>query len=231
MVDRYSIASDNKKIIETFSLDQKIKIPSIYNAAPTKSLPVLTMEDSGKPDFFTWGIMSKWSNNKSLSPKLFNVGFEEAFTKRSYKQAIEKRRCIILADGFYLWKPIAKKKQSPYYFFMDDRKPFGIAGIWEPDDEFDETKSANFMMITIPSSEMISTYQSDMPFVMNQGQIEKWLDRNTHTDEINEFALSEQLKFSMHAVSPMIMDISNNSKDLIEPNKPADQHGNYTLFG
>lgn len=231
MVDRYSIASGESKVRQTFDIKDTKGLKKIYNAAPTKHLPVLTSDNPEKIEFFIWGLMSRWSNNKALSPKLFNVELDQLFSKRSYRQAIKKRRCVILADGFYLWKPIAKKKMSPYYFFMDQRVPFGIAGIWEPADEFDEGTGANFMMVTHPATQVISNYQNDMPFILTPDQVQLWLDETVEEEVLSNIVLSKQLRFSMHAVSPMIMDFSNNSEKLIEPNKPSDQHGNYTLFG
>jgi len=50
--------------------------------------------------------------------------------KASFREAFEKRRCIVLADGFYEWKGARGSKQ-PYRIERVDDEPFASAGLWE----------------------------------------------------------------------------------------------------
>jgi putative SOS response-associated peptidase YedK len=59
---------------------------------------------------------------------MINARSETADEKPSYRRAFKKRRCLILADGFYEWQKTANGKQ-PYYTRMEDGSPFAFAGL------------------------------------------------------------------------------------------------------
>jgi len=48
----------------------------------------------------------------------------------SYRQAFEKRRCLIPADGFYEWRTVGGMK-TPFSIGTKDDRPFVFAGLWE----------------------------------------------------------------------------------------------------
>jgi hypothetical protein len=52
-----------------------------------------------------------------------NARSETAATKPMFRAAFKKRRCLILANGYYEWEKASKPKQ-PYYYRMKDENPF-----------------------------------------------------------------------------------------------------------
>lgn len=233
MIDRFSIAfasnqlKDLTKVKETGDFSEPI-----YNAAPTFRLPVLTMDKPDSLSFFIWGLMARWSNNKAMSAKLFNVALDQILEKKSYSSALTKRRCLIPMSGFFLWKPIGKKKHVPYYFHLENGGLLYAAGIWEEADEFAEDSTPNFMLITIPSTEKYKDYQENLPLLLADEQAKAWLDKGIGKENLSSKLENHEIPdLSMHPVSPSIADKSKNSPDMIAPAKPADQFGNYTLFG
>ncbi len=48
---------------------------------------------------------------------------------RTFRAAFRKRRCLILADGFYEWKKEGRNKQ-PFHIRLGDGRPFAFAGLW-----------------------------------------------------------------------------------------------------
>lgn len=233
MIDRYSIALSPEELQEQMKVDigKGFEKPR-YNAAPTMSLPVVTMDDSTKLSVFVWGLMARWSNNKAMSAKLFNVTLEQILEKRGYTTALQNRRCIVPMDGFFLWKPIAKKKRVPYYFYREDKRLLFTAGIWEEADEFAEDSTPNFMIVTTPTNEDFKEYQENLPLILDEKNAAAWLTSDIEKNELASKLAQNQLPIlSRHPVSPAISDKSRNDLDLIKPAKPADQFGNYTLFG
>ena len=50
--------------------------------------------------------------------------------KPSFRTALNKRRCLIVADGFCEWRNTDSGKQ-PFHVKMEDDSPFAFAGLWE----------------------------------------------------------------------------------------------------
>ena len=223
MVDRYSIAQNPLTLIQ-----QKGAWQPNFNAHPTQKLPIL--KDLNTLSYYHWGLMAKWSNNKVMSSKLFNLAVDRAFEKTSFKKSLQNRRCLAIADGFYLWRQIGKKQHTPYYHYLPNQHLFGIAGIWESSEDLEGRVVECFMCLVqqLPASGNAS---EEKPTVILQRDFSTWLDQDVDERSIrNLISKSEEVDFSAHAVSPAIKNVRNNSERLIEPAMPADQHGNYTLF-
>ena len=61
---------------------------------------------------------------------MINARAETVAEKPSFRRALQKRRCLFLAEGFYEWQKEGKKK-TPMYITLKSREPFGFAGLWE----------------------------------------------------------------------------------------------------
>lgn len=223
MVNRYSITGSPYEISgENLPWDPQ------YNACPTQTLPVLTKEN--EVSLLNWGLMVKMSTIKATSAKLFNTSLDHVFTKASTKTAMKQRRCIILADGIFLWKQIGKKKQTPYYFYQDNQQMFGMAGYWESSEDLEGNEFKCFMLITGTHQQLAAT-QDDAPVFLKSADFKTWLDTSTEQEELEKIlSKSSSIQFSSHTVSPEIQNEEKNHADLIRPTTPSDQHGNYTLF-
>lgn len=226
MYDRYTLTLKNDELALTLGVEVSDQYDPLYNAAPTKKLPVVTSSQNQKISFFYWGLMSNWSNNKAISPKLFNLPINSIQTKATYRRSLATHRCIIPMDGFYVWKQVARKKQVPYYFYFPDRRVFSVAGLWEEN----EDSESSFIMITKPANKLLSEYYDDMPAILNASKSRKWLEMEDLID-IEELLSDDQSgELNSHTVSPKIRDISSNDVSFIDQAPASDQHGNYTLF-
>lgn len=231
MCDRYTLSASEETIQKVFGIKKVDEYEPSFNAGPTQELPVLLSSEPDTLQKMTWGLISKWSNNKSISSKLFNLPFAQAIEKKMYQHGLRENRCVILADGFYLWKQIGKAKSVPYYFFLPERKPFGIAALWESYEDLDGKITRTFIMLVREATQEVSAYHNDMPLVLHGDLMTKWLDQQfeirAHTDLFIRPGIE---KFKFHSVSPLITDLDNNHEGMIMAALPSDQHGNYTLF-
>lgn len=226
MVDRYTLTLKADELALTLGAEVSKEYATHFNAAPSKRLPIITSQNRHMLSFFHWGLISNLSNNKSMSPKFFNLPADSVMTKASYKRKLGTHRCVIPMDGFYVWKQVAKKQVIPHYFFFPDKKVFSIAGIWEESEE-----SANsFIMITRPANDQLLSFQEDMPAILDAGETRKWLesDDSSELEKLLQGNSTEQM--ISHNVSPKIRDIELNDVSLTKPTAASDQHGNYTLF-
>ena len=100
--------------------------------------------------------------------------------KPSFRAAFKRRRCLVLADGYYEWKKPSGKsggKKQPYYIQMQDERPFAFAGLWEywkGADDADPIQSCT--IITTQSNELTADIHDRMPVILPADHHELWLD-------------------------------------------------------
>lgn len=231
MYDRYTIGTSPEVLISDLGIKNVEEYSPTYNAAPTQKLPIVTNKRSDTIQLFNWGLFSKLSNNKAMSPRLFNLSAQALLTKSMHKKSLLECRCLIPADGFYSWKQIAKKQQVPYYFHPNDQKPFFIAGIWEEYEDMDGSTSQSFNMVTVPSWDPLTSFQDDIPAMLTIDQSKAWLSSYSSKNDLSSILEKKYpVDLSYYTVSPLINNLKVSDQSLIEPSQPADQHGNYTLF-
>jgi len=233
MIERYTPTLDSQSLKQTFkTLEEVTDFDPTYNASPSQLLPITTAKEPDKTALMQWGFISILSNNKKMSAKLFNTDIQQIHTKPSLRKSLAKNRCVIYADGFYVWKQVAKKTASPYYIHPSSKLPFCIGGYWEEQDEYVESSQDSFMLFTAPATQTVSDYQEDMPFIIPEDKLETWLSPELEIESVTDWiSESDPFSLSIHAVSPAINNPSINDARLIQPSNPTDQHGNYTLFG
>src|SRR5205085_4899058 len=106
--------------------------PPRYNAAPTDSLAVVRFNpQTGQRslDLLRWGLVPLWAKDPSSGPKCINARAETVASNTIYRDAFERRRCLIPADAFYEWRK-AGKKGAPYAVAPAEGI-FAFAGLWE----------------------------------------------------------------------------------------------------
>ena len=131
MCGRFSLFEPIESLTNQFDFNFFEDLDSRYNIAPGQD--ILTVIDNG--DFregvrMRWGLIPFWAEDEKLGYKMINARAETVDEKASFKSALKKRRCLILADGFYEWKKDGTQKQ-PYRFGLKSKKPFAFAGLWE----------------------------------------------------------------------------------------------------
>ena len=130
MCGRYTITKQKKDIENQFDVELDENIYKInYNTTPTQKLPVITNDQLDKVNFLKWGLVPYWAKDESVGNKMINARIETITDKPAYKQAINKRRCMVITDGYYEWKREGRRK-IPYYIHANDRRLLPMAGLW-----------------------------------------------------------------------------------------------------
>jgi putative SOS response-associated peptidase YedK len=58
-----------------------------------------------------WGLVPHWATGATVGARMINARAETAAEKPAFKESLERRRCLVPADGFYEWKRSGKRKQ------------------------------------------------------------------------------------------------------------------------
>jgi putative SOS response-associated peptidase YedK len=149
-----------------------------YNVAPTQPVAVLADAAGRKAEWMRWGLIPSWAKDESIGSRLINARSETLLEKPSFRNAFNKRRCLILADGFYEWQKGAgtKGRAQPYYFKREDGKPFAFAGLWEfwKSPEGEPVRSCT--IITCPANACVAPVHERMPVMLSGDALWDWLE-------------------------------------------------------
>jgi len=183
MCGRFSLHSDRDKILKQFSLleNQALEFKPSYNIAPSQLIYVICEipnKDGKISRIMTtmqWGFIPFWSKEKSLTG-IINARLETIDNKPAFKQAFKQHRCLIIADGFYEWKPKSSYKQ-PYYICTKDHSLFAMAGIWSRWKGEKETVDS-CAILTIEANKVLDFLHARMPALISSDGYSKWLEPN-----------------------------------------------------
>ena len=97
-----------------------------YNIAPTQEAPVIVQADGKRTvKLFRWGLIPWWANDPAIGNRMINARAETLADKPAFKDLLGKRRCLVLADGFYEWRKEGKRK-VPMRFKLKSTPSLGI---------------------------------------------------------------------------------------------------------
>ena len=186
MCGRYTLKAGGRELSDLFGLSEEPEmIEPRYNIAPTQQIPVV-LEDSSNGDrtleMMHWGLIPSWAKDPSVGARMINARAETVSEKPSYRSAFKRRRCLIVADGFYEWKKTADGKQ-PYYLRLGSGDPFGFAGLWESwsMDGGEEMRSAT--IITTEPNEVAAEIHNRMPVILPPDLYDAWLEPDNEDRE------------------------------------------------
>jgi putative SOS response-associated peptidase YedK len=153
-----------------------LDLPPRYNVAPTQALLAARAGPDGRPEpaLLRWGLVPPWADDPAIGNRLINARADTAATKPAFRSAFRRRRCLVLADGFYEWQKAGAKKQ-PYYFRLGHGEPFAFAGLWEHWDK-GGSPLETCTILTTDANELVRPVHERMPVILPRENFERWLD-------------------------------------------------------
>src|SRR5579859_1056775 len=134
MCGRAALTSSPEDLREIFGLDETPEVVPHFNVPPSQPLGcVRVARDTHRRtlDFLPWGLVPFWADDPKIGHRLSLARIETVATTPAFREAIKRRRCLVVVDGFYEWKRDGKRPSQPFFVRRDDRKPFALAGVWE----------------------------------------------------------------------------------------------------
>ncbi|MBU0597460.1 SOS response-associated peptidase [Patescibacteria group bacterium] len=216
MCGRYSFFSKDDILEDRFQAHFNIPIQRHYNAAPTQKLPVILNDNPKEIVPGQWGLIPRWLKDKP-GRGLINARAETLTEKPSFRNAVKKHRCLVLADSFFEWTRQASTK-IPYRILLKNERPFAFAGIWEFYKNKQGVTFPTFSIITTPANNMISELHDRMPAILEPKYEQLWIDDSTELEAALETLKplpANQMK--MYQVSPQMNSVRYESEDIIKP--------------
>lgn len=138
---------------------------------PTNQVPLLIGEhNQASPVLSTWGFPK--FDKKGV---IINARSETAFEKRTFRDSLVSRRCIIPSTGFYEWDSEKRK----IMFRLDGSNALYMAGLYSYYQE-----DMRFVILTTGANESISDVHHRMPLVIEKKDIDTWILDNAATNDI-----------------------------------------------
>ena len=220
MCGRFVRHSSLRLIEQTFTVDAAaVRSASSYNISPSQEVLAVVGNDHHHLTELHWGLVPFWAKKVQVGYRMINARVETVAEKPSFRNAFAKRRCLIVADGFYEWKGVKGDKQ-PYYFTLPDSALFAFAGLWEEWKGGDGARPyRSCAIITTAASESVRPIHHRMPLILRPELYAAWLQVSTQNPERLKQILSEgqHRQLVYHPVSRWVNSARNNAPDCIQP--------------
>ena len=221
MCSRYFLDADGNVIAYTFAVAAGATIRKRFNIAPTQSAPVVRLAADGTREIamLRWGLVPYWAKDPAVGTKMINARCEGVEAKPAFRAAIEKRRCIVPATGFFEWKGVAGRKQ-PFAITLPDRHVFGFAGLWErwkPREGGEPMET--FTIVTTDANPAVAEIHDRMPVILPKEAEERWL----RGDPLDACRLLTPYSgaVSLRAVSTRVSNVNNEGPECLDDAEPS----------
>jgi putative SOS response-associated peptidase YedK len=107
------LAGDRAKIAEHFDVTVGLDLKPRYNIAPGQEIAVVrrpAASSARELAMLRWGLVPSWAKDPSIGFKTINARAETIASKPAFREAIQHRRCLIPATGFYEWRREGKTR-------------------------------------------------------------------------------------------------------------------------
>jgi len=217
----YSSLSDLKKVFDIDTVTCEFK--ASYNIAPGHEVYAIIRgsmchtplkQNDNRLGKLHWGLVPSWAKDLSGAGRLINARAETLQEKPSFEKALKKRRCLIIADGFYEWK-----EKQPWYCTPASGGLFGFAGLWETWKGGDKLVYHSCTIITTKASETVNEIHDRMPVILKPEIIKEWLNpaacEYKELDMILKHGYVKEIK--AYPVSKFVNSPKNNDPRCIRP--------------
>ena len=184
MCYRYSIYSKPELFEAKWNATFHKEFTPTYHASAfsQQKLPIITNDRQGDIQLAEWGLIPHWAKTvqkaDEIRSKTANARAETIFEKPSFRHSASNNHCLVLADGFFEWREVHRKKY-PYYVRLKTHKPFAMAGLWEPWTNPDTDEGMiTYTIITTqanPLMEIVHNQKKRMPVILPDGSEKLWL--------------------------------------------------------
>ncbi len=179
MCGRFALTVTMEVLAQMLPVPERPNLPPRWNIAPTQStLVVIRQEDSNHLRMMRWGFAGP--NNAPL----INARAETAASKSSFRAAFAGRRCLVPADSFYEWQPLADGRKQPWRVGLRGGVPFCMAGLWEAAMDKDGVPEPRFTILTIQANAYLAPLHERMPVILAPADYARWLQEGDTAQDL-----------------------------------------------
>jgi putative SOS response-associated peptidase YedK len=224
MCGRFTLAqTDPSQVRARFPVGERLEVRRRYNVAPGDDVLAVVRREDAAPEgaLLRWGLVPFWASDPGqLGVKTINARAETIGERPVYRDAFARRRCLIVADGFYEWSA-----GTPHWITREDGAPFAFAGIWASwrprgaGREVEPLRSCS--IVTTAATGAIRDLHDRMPVILDPAAEDVWIDPATPEPELHELLASPAVALAHRPVSRAVNDARHDEPDCLDPPEQA----------
>ncbi len=166
-----------------------------------------------------WGLIPYYAKSaaefKGFST--INARAETVEDRAMWRGPFERRRCLVIADGYYEWLKVDPKTKRPYAYTLTDDQPFAFAGLWDAwKDPLNGEWLQTFAIITTEANDLAAKVHDRMPVILHPRDHDRWLERGeTHQPPIDLLRPYEADRMKASACNPAVGNVKNNGPEML----------------
>ncbi len=227
MCGRYTVTRP-ADLLEELGVETTEPLSARYNVAPTQKVPVVRAtpgvvppagESTRELAILRWGLIPFWAKDIKIGNRMINARSETVATKPAFRNSLRRKRCAILADGFFEWKKMEDGKKQPFHIHLTDHRPFVFAGLWDCWSKGPIDPIESFTILTTRPNDRVAELHDRMPVILTPEAIDLWLD--PAVDDANRLVkvlepyAAEEIEF--FPVSKLVNRPSNDVPQCVMP--------------
>lgn len=221
MCGRYSLATPNPADVRArFPVGESVGVRTRYNVAPGDEVLAVTTDRDGNPrgELLRWGLVPSWANRPDTGLKMINARVETVAERPAYRRALERYRCLIIADGFYEWRRAAPGHKEAFHIARADGGLFAFAGLWSIWHGEDDHRLRTCTILTTAASRAIAPLHDRMPVILDPDAEAAWLERDRPPTGLRELLAGlDASETAVHPVGPAVNDARYDGPECLAP--------------
>ena len=223
MCGRFSLIADIGELARRFEFDGDwLAFESSYNVAPTQEVLTVVGRETRRAGYMLWGLIPRWAKKASIGSRMINARAETVAEKPAFRDALRRRRCLVLADGFYEWQKVGASRR-PMRIFMRTGEPFAFAGLWETWRNPEGEVVPSCTILTTEANDLLRPIHDRMPVILLREREHFWLDANVNdpaaiTDVLTPYPADAM---EVYEVSSLVNSYVNDGPEILEPVRPS----------
>ena len=187
MCGRFTLTTPTfAELAEALGLDPTAGVGEAYrprfNVAPSDTCFIVRARRDAPPGesphelvMADWGLVPYFAESPKDGRRPINARAETLATSPLFRGAFERRRCVVVADGFFEW---ARKDdtKTPYWIHPRSGGLMPMAGIYENwIDRASGLKVRTFAVVTTQANGVVAAAHDRMPVVLSPEGVDAWL--------------------------------------------------------
>lgn len=219
MCGRFTLTRSAAEVAEHFALSAEPALAPRFNAAPTQRVLAIRSEGSRREaGQLHWGLVPFWAKHARDAAKHINARVETLTQRPAFREAAERRRCLVPADGFYEWRG-ARGERQPFHVALPHGELFAMAGLWERWAQPDAAPLESVAIVTTAATGDVRALHERMPLLVDPAGYDAWLDPAARDVAVVLAALPTSRASALRArrVSTRVNDVRNDDPSCLGP--------------